>query len=122
MRAVLSRSSLVAILGALAMAFALAMMVLSSSAGAVPGPKKAWCHATGSESHPFVIVVVQAGGSRDVAHEGHSDDILLAGPEVGLKKADFSLSECVEGGTTGTPPPTTTTGTPPPTTPPPTNN
>src|SRR5215211_1671539 len=116
MRAVLNRSSLVAILGALAMAFALAMVVLSSSAGAQATEKRAWCHATGSSTNPFVIVVVQKGGPQDVAHEGHPDDILIdEGPD--LKHSDFDAATDCPGApptttttTSVTPPPTSTTG------------
>src|SRR5215217_6140162 len=114
MRAVLNRSSLVAILGALAMAFALAMVVLSSSAGAQATEKRAWCHATGSSTNPFVIVVVQKGGPQDIAHEGHPDDLFITeGPD--LKHSDFDAATDCPGAppttttTTGTPPPTSTT-------------
>jgi hypothetical protein len=93
-----------AVLAALAMAFALALGVLSSSAGAEPGDKVVWCHATGSQTNPFVIVVVQAGGPADIAHEGHPNDVKIdEGP--GLKHSDYDASTDCPGA------PPTTTGT-----------
>src|SRR5215216_7344414 len=116
MRAVLNRSSLVAILGALAMACALALTVLASASNAQAGDKVAWCHATGSQTNPFVIVVVQKGGPQDIAHEGHPDDVFITeGPD--LKHSDFDAATDCPGApptttttTSVTPPPTSTTG------------
>src|SRR5215212_2150509 len=113
MRAVLSRSSLVAMV-ALALAFVAAMVVNSTAAHAVPGDKVVWCHATGSQTNPFVIVVVQAGGPADIAHEGHANDVKIdEGP--GLKHSDYDAATDCPGAppttttTTVTPPPTSTT-------------
>jgi hypothetical protein len=112
MRAVLSRSSLVAMV-ALALAFVAAMVVNSTAAHAQAGDKVVWCHATGSQTNPFVIVVVQAGGPADIAHEGHPDDVKIdEGP--GLKHSDYDAATDCPGAPT--PPTTTTTTTGPPTT------
>jgi len=98
---------------ALALAFVAAMVVNSTAAHAQAGDKVVWCHATNG-ANPFVIVVVQAGGPADIAHEGHADDVKIdEGP--GLKHSDYDAATDCPGAppttttTTVTPPPTSTT-------------
>ena len=102
---------MVAILGALAMAFALALGVYTSSAKAQV-TKIAVCHGVPvSENQPldhYEFIVVDDNSTQLEAHEAHPKDVIL-GPAD-----DLTIEDCP----TVTPPPTTTTttGTPPPST------
>ena len=77
----LGRGGLIAVMAALTAALVMVLReIFMSDAGAQGNPepdKHAWCHATGSATNPFTLVVVQEGGPLDVAHEGHADDVDL---------------------------------------------
>src|SRR5215218_10300045 len=88
MRAALSTRGPLAVLVALGLALVAAMVFNSTTAQAQPGPKRAYCHSTGSATNPYVLVIVQAGGPADVAHESH-----LAGGSQERTPPDIFLGE-----------------------------
>src|SRR5919112_4296280 len=102
MSAVLSRTSLLAVLAALAMAFAMALGVFASSASAQA--EKFWlCHNAGDNK--FVAIEVDDDSIPD-AHTGHGDFIL--GPAEDFPTKPEATEACNAGTDTTT---TTTTGT-----------
>ena len=62
-----------ALLAALVFALAVALGTFASAASADHKTKYAFCHATGSETNPFVLVVV----GNPTGHAGHANDVFL---------------------------------------------
>src|SRR5215211_296313 len=112
MRAVLGRSSLMVALAAVAMAFALALGVYTSSAKAVNEDKVLVCHATSSATNPFTVILVDENSTDFEGHDDHEGDLIEGRdfPDVDITDmTDEELLEiCLGAGTTTT---TTTTGT-----------
>ena len=76
----------------------MALLVVSGSlvtpANAQPeGSKTAFCHATGSQNNPFVLVAVQTGGKAFNAHRNHPNDVELGEFPRG-EKNPFTIEDC----------------------------
>ena len=66
----LGRGGLLAIMAALVAALVVVAMLVytpATQAQGNAGTKSGYCHSTGSETNPYVLVVVQKGGPKDVS-------------------------------------------------------
>src|SRR5829696_3659546 len=104
MSAVLSRGRLLAAIAALALAFALALGVYTSSASAVD--KVLVCHATESDVHPFEAIIVDDNSTELEGHLEHEGDFIsdVENPE---QLSNEEALEICEAGPPTTPPTTT---------------
>lgn len=80
----------------LALAMGLALMALSavaisSAASAAPAEKVTICHATGSETNPYVTITVSENALK--GHDKHGDDIIPA-PATGCPGATAPVDLC----------------------------
>src|SRR5215203_4168239 len=119
MSAVLSRGRLLAAMAALALAFALALGVYTSSASAVD--KVLVCHATSSETNPFNAIIVDDNSTELEGHLEHEGDFIsdVENPEQLTDEEAEAICDAGPPTTTTTttgPPATTTTTTGPPAT------
>src|ERR671916_3319054 len=106
MRAVLGRDSLLAVMAAVALAFAMALGVYTSAANAQQA-KVLVCHATGDTSNPFDAIVVDDSSAELAGHQEHEDDFVsdVENPEL---LSDVEAEAICDAGPTDT---TDTTGT-----------
>lgn len=72
-------AALLAALGALVMSSGVALMVTATPANAkTANPKVTFCHATGSDSNPYVKITTSVNGFYHSGHIDHSGDIYPA--------------------------------------------